>query len=133
MQFFKQPNIEFISRRRFAYFLSAGLMIVGIASLILRGGLNLGIDFKGGTQIILRFEQQTSTQEIRAALTQIGMGNSDINKFGANNEYAIYVEQQRSITAASVAETVENAISDAMPDKPFEERMVDSVGPKIGE
>ena len=132
MQFFKTPNIEFIARRRFAYFISAGLLIVGLVSLIFRGGVNLGIDFKGGTQIILRFEKPMTTEEIRNALIHVEMGNSDISHFGATNEFAIYVEQQRGITATGAADKVEKAISEALPDNPFEERMVESVGPKIG-
>jgi preprotein translocase subunit SecF len=133
MQLFKKTKFDFLSRRRYAYFLSAALFIVGIASLIIRGGLNLGIDFKGGTQIILRFEEPVATQMLREALARANLGTSDIHKFGADNEFAIYVAQQRGITAASVTEKVENAIRDAYPDKHFEERMVDSVGPKIGE
>ena len=64
MQFFQTPNIDFISRRKSAYFISAALFIIGLISLIVRGGPNLGIDFKGGTSILLGFEEEITTDRI---------------------------------------------------------------------
>ena len=133
MQFFQTPSIDFISRRRIAYFVSAGLFIAGLISIILHGGLNLGIDFKGGTSIQLRFEQPVTTEQLRGALSSIGLGTSEIKGFGTGNDYLIYVEQQRGVSAADQASRIESAISESLPEVPYEIMKTDTVGPKIGE
>ena len=132
MQFFHTPNIDFIAKRRVAYFLSVGLFLVGLISIVLRGGLNLGIDFKGGTSIQLRFQDEVSTEQIREALTQIGLGMSEIKSFGTGNDYLIYVEQQRGVSAADMVERVEGAVRETIPEIPYEIMKTDTVGPKIG-
>ena len=133
MQFFQTPNIDFIARRRYAYFLSAGLLVVGIVSLIVRGGPNYGIDFKGGTSVVVRFEEEISTTQLRDALAAMGMGTSEIQTFGTQNEYLIYVEQQRGASATETARRVEEAISQSVSDNAYEIRSIDTIGPKIGE
>ena len=125
MQFFQTPNIDFISKRRLAYVISSVLFLVGIGSLILRGDSIYGIDFKGGTSIVLRFEKDISTEEIRDALTSIGMGTSEIKSFGTRNEYVIYVEQQRGVSATDMARRVEGAISESLSNITHEVRKVD--------
>lgn len=133
MQFFQTPNIDFISKRRYAYFLSAGLFLLGIVSLILRGGPNYGIDFKGGTSVVVRFEEEISTTQLRDALASVGMGTSGIQTFGTRNEYLIYVEQQRGASATEMARRVEDAISQSVSDLAYEILSIDTIGPKIGE
>lgn len=133
MQFFQTPNIDFISRRRIAYVVSGVLFVVGIASLILHGGPNYGIDFKGGTSVVLRFDSEVSTSEIREALAAADLGNSEIKTFGAANEFVIYVEQKRETSASEMIESVENAIQSAMPEVGYEKLQEETVGPKIGE
>lgn len=132
MQFFQTPHIDFISRRRLAYILSLSLFFIGVVSLIMRGGPKIGIDFKGGTSIVLKFENEISTAEIRDALGSIGMGTSEIKTFGGENEYLIYVEQQRGVSATEMARRVEGAISQTLQDIPYEVQRIDTIGPKIG-
>ena len=132
MQFFQTPNIDFISKRRFAYFISLALFLVGVVFMVLRGGPNYGIDFKGGTSIVLGFESDISTAQLRDALGTIGMGTSEIKTFGGTNEFLIYVEQQRGVSAADMARRVEEAISQSLSDVAYEVLRIDTIGPKIG-
>lgn len=131
MQFFHTPNIDFVSKRRTAYVLSASLIIIGIISLILRGGPNYGIDFKGGTSVVLRFGDSVTTAELRGALSSIGLGNSEISRFGARNEYIIYIEQQKDVSASEMVDRVETAIDEVLR-IPYEVLQEETVGPKIG-
>jgi preprotein translocase subunit SecF len=133
MQFFQTPNIDFISRRRFAYIVSSALFVIGVISLVIRGGPNYGIDFKGGTSIVLRFEEEVATTALRDALAAIGMGTSEIKTLGRQNEYLIYVEQQRGVSATDMARRVEGAITESLLDVSYEVRSIDTIGPKIGE
>jgi len=132
MQFFQTPNIDFISKRKVAYFISLSFLIIGIAAVALRNGPNYSIDFKGGTSIVFRFGQDVSTSELRDILSMIGLGTSEIKSFGARNEYLIYAEQQKEISASEMVKKIELAIQESIPDITYEVRKVDTVGPKIG-
>ena len=53
MQFFQTPNIDFIGKRRIAYVVSLSLFIIGMISMVIHGGLNLGIDSVSYTHLTL--------------------------------------------------------------------------------
>ena len=69
MQIFKNPNYNFVRWRWHAIALSAVIIIAGMA-LIGTRGLQLGVEFSGGTIVILKFEQPVRIDQVRAALTQ---------------------------------------------------------------
>jgi len=133
MQFFQTPNIDFIGKRRIAYFVSLSLFVLGMASMIIRGGLNLGIDFKGGTSVQIRFEEATTTEQIRDALVSADLTGTEIKSIGSQSEFLIYIEQQQGVTASDMARRVEDAVTTAMPDMQYEIMKTDTVGPKIGQ
>lgn len=133
MQFFQTPNIDLIGKRRIAYLISGSLIVLGIISLILHGGPKYGIDFKGGTSIVFRFHTPMTTANIRDALMPAGLGNSEIKPFGAANEYIVYVEQKKDLSASEMVSNVESAIKTALPDSQYEILQQETVGPKIGQ
>ena len=61
-------NIDFVGRRKMAIGFSLLLILVGIASLIFKGGPSYGIDFAGGTLVQIKFSQATDASAIREAL-----------------------------------------------------------------
>jgi preprotein translocase subunit SecF len=99
IEFFKEPNIDWMGKAKYFYGLSAILLIAGVISIYHEGGLRQGIDFKGGTNVDVRFAKPPDTEQIRAALRTQGLGNSEIqsiSSFGAgpSNEVLIFVEQK---------------------------------------
>ena len=73
-QIFKTVNIDWLAHRRWLIGISVVLMLAGLASAMIRFAthrqpFNLGVDFKGGTVITVRFKQRPSDDAIRAALT----------------------------------------------------------------
>ncbi len=132
MHFFKTPNIDFISKRKTAYVFSAALILIGIAAVIVRGGYNYSIDFKGGTSVAVGFKTEVRTEEIRRVLGAAGFGGSEIKKFGGENEFLIYVEQQKDVNAQEVAERIQEAFKADPATGGYELRQIDTVGPKIG-
>lgn len=132
MQFFKTPNIDFVSKRKFAYVFSATLILIGIVAAIVRGGYNYSIDFKGGTSMIVRFRTPIQTETIRSVLSKIGYGTSEIKQFGNAYEYLIYIEQQKNLTASEVAKLVAETFANTPETQDCEIRQVDTVGPKVG-
>ena len=69
MALFKTPNIDFIGLRWPALALSVLVIAVGLAMTVVRGTLPLGIDFSGGSLIILKFEQSVGEGAVRDALS----------------------------------------------------------------
>lgn len=133
MQIFQKTNIGFIERRKAAYIISLSFIVLGLISLVIHGGPNYGIDFKGGTSVAFKFQDEVATNDIRDALTKIGLGNSEIKRFGnTHKEYLIYIEQQKDVSSDQLVNQVEQALKDKF-QKPLEKLQVDTVGPKIGE
>jgi preprotein translocase subunit SecF len=130
MQFLTNPKIEFIGKRKVAIFVSAALILIGVASLIFHGGPNSGIDFLGGTSLAYRFEKDVSIADVRASVSKAGFTNAEIKNFGSSKEILIRVqeqEQDREITNA-----IESALNATFPNNAHELEMRDTVGPKIG-
>jgi preprotein translocase subunit SecF len=67
-------NFDFLGKRTLFFGVSAGLILLGLVSLVMRGGPRYGIDFAGGTLIQVRFAQAVPTGEIREALNGVVEG-----------------------------------------------------------
>ncbi len=78
MEFFKQADIDWMGKAKYFYALSGLLLVMGMASLISKGGPYYGIDFKGGTVVDVRFSGPPPIDTIRNGLAQQGIGNSTI-------------------------------------------------------
>ncbi len=130
MQFFSKTNIDFIGNRKFGFGFSGILILVGIVSMIMHGGLRYNIDFTGGTLVQLKFEKNVKIEDIRQALTAEGYGDSEIKHFGGLNEIVIRAGIEQSTD--ELTNRFEPIISKALPDNPFIEQRLEKVGPKIG-
>src|SRR5580700_7131608 len=100
MQLFKKTNIDFIGKRYYAFFFSGVLLLSGIASLVIKGGPKLGIDFTGGTLVQLGFKQPVPMQEMRRLLTAEGYPDAELQDFA--EEKSVIVRVQKSASAAAV-------------------------------
>ena len=100
IEFFKEPNIDWMGKAKYFYGLSAILLIAGLISWFHEGGLRYGIDFRGGTNVDVRFAQTPNIDQIREALRTQGLGNSEIQAVSSgmtaanSNEVLIFVEQK---------------------------------------
>jgi preprotein translocase subunit SecF len=99
IEFFKEPNIDWMGKAKYFYALSGILLLAGLISWVSKGGLRYGIDFRGGTNVDVRFAQPPNIDKIRSGLTAQGLGNSEIQGISdiANpnsNEVLIFVEQK---------------------------------------
>ena len=98
IEFFKEPNIDWMGKAKYFYALSVILLLAGWVSIFAKGGLYYGIDFKGGTNVDVRFAQPPNIDHLRSALTARGLGNSEIQSIGNvgagnSNEVLIFVGQ----------------------------------------
>ena len=86
-------TIDFVGKRKLAAVLSLLAVVVSIALFIVRGP-NWGIDFTGGTEIELHFEQQTTIDEVRAALGKLGLSEDAVQQVGDDDESQYIVRIQ---------------------------------------
>ncbi len=86
MELFGETNIDFLGRRRIFIGLSAVLIVAGLASLIVKGGPKLGIDFKGGTLLYVKFKEAPNLDAIRGALTSQGLEVATLQPFDEGEE-----------------------------------------------
>jgi preprotein translocase SecF subunit len=129
MRFFKKTNIDFLKLRKVMYLSSAAVIFAGLISLAIKG-IDLGIDFRGGTELVLSFAVKPEVSQVRAALGAVGLGQSEIKFFGGESDLLIRTTEQGEGTV--VGDKIKQAISQAFPDKKFVVLKEDKIGPKIG-
>jgi len=131
IELFRNPNWDFIGKRRRAYLVSVVVILVGLGSMIAKGGLRYDIDFTGGTLIQVRFEQAPPVARIRTSLATLQLGDSIIQEFGEAREFIIRLPLTGA-DSEEVGRRVQKALaSDAGLGK-FEVRRVEFVGPQVG-
>jgi preprotein translocase subunit SecF len=135
MAIFSNPNYDFIKWRWHAIALSAIVIIAGLGYGITRG-IPLGIDFSGGTIVVVKFDQPTTVDQVRGALATGMSGENVIQSYGdpANNEILIRVPQlveEEGVALEQNARAIVDSITKANLGK-FEVRSQDIVGPVIG-
>lgn len=131
IELFKNPRYDFIGKRRWAYMLSAAFILIGLASLAVKGGLRYDIDFSGGTLLQVRFEQPPSVDKIREALGRIQLGESVIQQFGDPREYILRLPLSDK-TSEAAAKRVEDTLRSEAALGKLEIRRVEFVGPQVG-
>ena len=105
--------------------LSIALIVAGIVSLVMKGGPLLSIDFTGGTIAQIKFDQAVDIAKLRNTLGEYGFTNSEIIKFGSQEE--VLIKTQFSGSSNEISEKLTTALGEI-----FTLRRVESVGPKIG-
>lgn len=88
-----KTQIDFMGKFKMAMIISAALILGGIASIAIHGGLKYGIDFEGGTLVQLKFTEAPAIDTIRSSLKDIGFADSTIQEFGSPDTILIRVER----------------------------------------
>jgi preprotein translocase subunit SecF len=97
IELFKQPNIDWMGKAKYFYALSGILLLAGWASILFGSGIRYGIDFKGGTNVDVRFAQPPNVDKLRSGLAAQGLGNTEIQSISdianpTSSEVVIFVE-----------------------------------------
>ena len=101
MELFRNANYNFLGWKWAFVGVSLLLCLVGLSSLLARGGPRYGIDFRGGTLVYVKFQQPPSLDQLRNALKTKGLGESTIQRYGPvrENEVIIGLEQKEQTGA----------------------------------
>ena len=120
-------NIPFMSYRRFATIGSLVLLIMSIGSLSFKG-LNLGLDFSGGTLIEVSYEEAANLVDIRDLMTNNGFDDFQVVNFGSNSDVLIKVADKNG--NSQLGDVIYKFLLDADPST--ELKRIEFVGPQIG-
>jgi preprotein translocase subunit SecF len=127
-------NIDFLALRKYAIALSLVVIGIGVASLIVKGGPNYGIDFTGGLQLHVRVGSEVTIGEIRAAVADLGVGDVQVQAFeGQSGEYLLRVGVQADEElSGGVAARIKERMRERFGQRGFEELRTELVGPRVG-
>jgi len=127
-------NIDFVGVRFKAFAVSIALVLACVSLMVVRGGLNLGVDFAGGSLVQIQFKRAVSPDEIRGALRELGMDQSAIQQVGSasDNEFLIRTDISTE-EMANLSDQVEGALKKAFGEGQGTVRRAEMVGPKVGQ
>ena len=124
-----KTSIDFIGKRYMFFAVSALLIAAGAASMAVKG-LNLGLDFTGGTLLQVRFDQKVTTAQVREAMTKAGLETS-IQSFTDRNAYQIKIKGTQE-KVNEMSEKIMAGFAASFPGNAFTEEKRDYVGPVVG-
>ena len=129
--FNRLPKIDFMGNIRAAMIFSGILILAGLASVGIQGGLKFGIDFSGGTLVQLQFKTAPDIDDIRDGLKSIGFGESTIQEFGSENDILIRVQRSEE-KLEEVGHQVKESLGGKFNLEDITVERVEMVGPKVG-
>jgi len=131
MEFFRfSRDIPFMSWRRGAAVISI-LTFVFSVFFIATKGLNLGVDFTGGTVLEVSYQRAADLNKIRNVLAGLSMTDVTVQNFGTSRDVMIRLPVMPEFSSAQLSETVLEALREA--DSTVEMRRVEFVGPQVGQ
>ncbi len=130
MRILGQTKIDFMGLRRTFFVVSLIIIMVGMGSIVLKG-LEFGIDFVGGTELVVEFEEAVPVGDIRSAMTDAGFDQAVIRTFGAPQDILIRtIEMDRE--DERVRDIILSVLAERFPDNETIVLREDSIGPTIG-
>jgi len=119
-----EPRVNFMGMRLWTYIISGALFLLSIILFLIRG-LNLGIDFTGGTLLQLHVEKGANISQMRSAASAAGLGKAEIQTFGEANEFVVKYQENKD--PEEVVKAMEASLG-----SPVRLDRNEQVGPRIG-
>lgn len=131
MEFFRiKKDIPFMSYGRLTTAISLITFILAVYFLAVRG-LNLGVDFTGGTMMEVSYPQAANIEQIRTAVQSVGLSDVTVQNFGTSRDVLIRLPVKEGLSTAQLSEEVMAALYKA--DSSVVMNRVEFVGPQVGE
>lgn len=131
MQIFKKTTtFDFLGARRQALIFSAVLIALALISMVARG-LNLGIDFTGGTLVEVGYAEAVELNNVRKALSSDGFNDATVQHFGTSKDVLVRIAPRDDLESAVLSDRAFIAMSQV--DGEDELRRVEFVGPQVGD
>jgi preprotein translocase subunit SecF len=138
VELFRSTNIDWLGKKW--YFLGFSLIfsVAGVLSILFWHHVPLGVDFRGGTQVTVRFDAKPNEDHIRSAVAQAGVRDSHVQQMSdpsgnsANEEVISLPETKNESTEDAGRVAIQNALTANYHDSGFTVEKVDIVGPTAG-
>jgi len=130
MKWFETPSFDFIRAQKMMYIISGVLFVSSIVA-ILTMGLNYGIDFRGGKEFVLDFEQPVDVVEIRNALTEPLESTPELKLFGSDSDILIRTDAEGDIS--EISGLILAGVGELYPENPATVIKTDVVGPRFAD
>ena len=125
-------QIDFLRWRKLAMIWSAVVLVIAILALLTRG-MNLGLDFTGGTVLEVKYPQSVDIPQIRATLTQAGFSDAQTQHFGTTHEVLIRVPpRQGQQNASTLSNEILQHLQQAEGGSGATLARAEYVGPQVG-
>jgi preprotein translocase subunit SecF len=136
IRFFDQANYDVLSKRKLALGLALTFIIPGLLLLLVRG-LNLSIEFTGGTLVVIEASDPAIDESsLRNALAATEISDPEIQRFGSDNEFAIRArlspEDGEAENTQETQDAVDGALDAAFGPGSYTIILSEAVGPKVG-
>jgi preprotein translocase subunit SecF len=130
MEWFRiQRDIPFMRYALIFNVISIVTFLVAVGSLAFRG-LNLGVDFTGGTVMEVAYAQAADLGKIRESMARLGLTDASVQNFGTSRDVLIRLPLKQGVSSARLSEQVIEALR--KDDAGVEMRRVEFVGPQVG-
>ncbi len=83
---FKNIHIDFVGKRKLYYAISSIIIVLGVVFYFKNGGLNLGVDFKGGRTYQVEFAKEVNTEDVKKSLAPLFEGAPEVKTIGGNSD-----------------------------------------------
>ncbi len=126
----KKFDFDFMGQRKLALYVSTVLVLGSIVCLFMKG-LNLGIDFTGGTLIEAGYAEAVELDRVRSALQDSAFGDAVVQYFGSASDVLIRVAPKEGLNSAAISGEIFNLLEGT--GQSVEMRRVEFVGPQVGD
>lgn len=92
MEFFHEPNIDWMGRKWYFISVSLALLVAGLISIAVHGGLIYGIEFRSGTQVMVKFAKSPNIGAIRSQLSKENWSGASIQQIGTASAHTVIIE-----------------------------------------
>ena len=133
MDIWGETKIDFLSRRRITFVISAVVMLMGLWAIIAipMEKANLGTDFSGGVSVQFRFEKPVSMETVRPLLAENGFKDANLQQLAGNDKLLVRLKRTEGDLSA-VSRSLGDVLAKGMPDNPFVVDSTTEVGPTVG-
>src|SRR5690242_15212740 len=134
LRLFANAKYDFIAVRRYAYAVTALLIVPGLLWLMVHG-LNYSIEFTGGTLVQVQSKRPVDVASLRTGLDREGLHGAEIQNFGAPNEFVVRARAAKPGSdpndTQATAEAVRQALGAVLGADNFTVVRIEAVGPKV--
>lgn len=114
MEFFRDPNIDFLGKKWYFIAFSLVFSVAGLLSIFFWHGIPLGVDFRGGTLVYVKFAQTPNDNAIRAAMDHAGLHNVRIQRFGDPSHNTVLIDLAQKETSEAALDQGKTQIINAL-------------------